>query len=69
MLSKEKILKIDPSLASLSEEDFERLKQDMYGIAQLGFDMWWARKGGSKSPTGSLTNSANSGIVNTCNQK
>lgn len=52
MLSVEDILKLDPELASLSPTELQELRDAYYQIAQLGFETYWAKKGGSKYPVG-----------------
>lgn len=66
MLSIKQMIKIDPTLASLSEAELEQLRADMYENVQLAYDVWWTRKGGSKNPVGSFTNPPLSGIVEVC---
>ena len=66
MLTTQQMLKIDPELATLSEAELEQLRADMYGMAQLGFDIWWTRKSGSKSPVGSFPKPPIGGIVDVC---
>ena len=52
MLSTEQMLKIDPELASLTEEELFELRDTLYGFAQLAFEVFYARKHGSKCPVG-----------------
>jgi len=66
MLTTQQMLKIDPKLADFSEAELEQLRQDMYGIVQVSFDIWWARNGGSKSPVGSFPDPSIGGIVDVC---
>jgi hypothetical protein len=54
MLSLEQMLKIDPSLADLSEEELRELQASLYETAQLAFDVYWRKKCGSKNPAGLL---------------
>ncbi|MBY0473238.1 hypothetical protein K2Q00_03085 [Patescibacteria group bacterium] len=58
MLSIEQMLKIDPSLSELSEAELEELRASLYETAQIGFDYWREKKGGSKNPIRSLTSEA-----------
>lgn len=58
MLSPDRIKKIDPNLADLSEQDLEKVTKALYDMAQLAFEVWWAEKNGSNNPTGVLTNPA-----------
>lgn len=43
---------IDPELKKMSDGDLELLRNELYGFAQLAFEAYWARKYGSKNPTG-----------------
>jgi len=52
MLSLEKLRKIDPELANLSDEELTAFRADLYETTQLAFDAWWAERG-SKNPIGS----------------
>ena len=63
MLTLEQMLRIDPELASLTEEELEELRSALYETAQLGFDIYWSEKSGSKNPTGSLTDEDNSSKI------
>jgi hypothetical protein len=58
MLTTEQMLRIDPELSSLTEDELEELRDALYETAQLGFDIYWSRKHGSKNPTGLLTSEA-----------
>ncbi len=55
MLSVEQIKKIDPSLADMSESELEKLREALYEVGQLAFDVWWHRKCGSKNPVRAFT--------------
>lgn len=48
------LLKIDPSLSDLPEEELEELIATLYETAQLAFDVYWSKKHGSKNPVGSF---------------
>lgn len=63
MLSIDKMLEIDPELSSMSREELEELRTAMYEVAQLGFDIYWTKKHGSKYPVGLLTDQDESGRV------
>lgn len=54
MLTLEQIRKIDPSLGHLSDGDLEQVRLALYDAAQLAFDVYQAKKGGSKSPVRSF---------------
>lgn len=54
---------IDPHLNDLSDEEVERVRADLYDLAQLAFDVWWERKQGSKNPVGSFASSDYHGSV------
>lgn len=43
-LSLSQLRKIDPSLAHLSDERLEAVKAELYGIAQLAFEVFCAEK-------------------------
>jgi hypothetical protein len=47
MLSKEQMLKIDPELASLNDEELVELRDTLYGFAQLAFEVYAIKKHGS----------------------
>ena len=49
------MLRIEPELANLTQEELEELRSALYETARLGFDVYRSRKHGSKYPTGSLT--------------
>lgn len=55
MLSKEQLLRIDPSLSTLSEDELQRFRDSMYVMAEIAFDVWYANKKSSKNPVRSLT--------------
>ncbi|HXF29742.1 MAG TPA: hypothetical protein VN457_07820 [Chlamydiales bacterium] len=55
MLSIQQMLKIDPELVTLSEGELEEVRTAFYDAAQLAFDVYWAKKHGSKNPRGLLT--------------
>lgn len=55
MLTPEKIKKLTPELADMSEEEILEIRQALYDMAQLAFDVRRYRKGGSKNPIGSFT--------------
>lgn len=63
MLSTKQMIKIDPSLAELSEEELEKLRADTYGIVELAFEVWLHQKNGSKNPVGSFTSHVEDGTV------
>jgi len=69
MLTLEKIRKIDPSLASLSDAEVLEIRDQLYELGQLAFSIWWVKKNGSKDPIRSLDNPPISGIVKTCKKK
>jgi len=48
------MLKVDPILADMSEADLEELRAVLHDTAQLAFDVYWAKKYGSKYPVGIL---------------
>ena len=48
MLSKEQMLKIDPTLKRLSDEELLELRDSLYNFAQMAFEAFYARKSGSK---------------------
>jgi hypothetical protein len=53
MMSIEQMLKIDPQLASLNESELVELRDAMYQMAQLSFEVYMTQKhGGSKFPAG-----------------
>jgi len=52
MLSKEQMLKIDPTLSKLSDEELFELRDSLYTYAQLAFEAWYFKKHGSKCPVG-----------------
>ena len=54
MLSTDQLIKIDPSLADLDKAELEHLRTEMYEMAQLAFDVYQIKKGGSKNPVGLL---------------
>lgn len=55
MLTKEQMIKIDPELAKLSDEELFALRDSFYNLAQLAFDFSQeGKKGDSKSPTRSF---------------
>jgi hypothetical protein len=54
MLSIDQMLKIDPDLADLSDAELEELRGSLYESAQLAFEIYWAKKHGSKNPVGLL---------------
>ncbi|MBI2098844.1 hypothetical protein HYT45_00305 [Candidatus Uhrbacteria bacterium] len=45
---------IDPKLADLTDEELERVRADLYDLAQLAFDVWYDEKNGSKNPAGTF---------------
>lgn len=55
MLSIERMVKIDPSLAALSEQEVVEVRNSLYEAAQLAFEVYWTKKYGSKYPLGSFT--------------
>ncbi len=55
MLTREQLIKLDPNLAYLSEDDFNKLREALYQTAQLSFEVWWLQKSGSKNPIGLFT--------------
>ncbi len=54
VITVEQMKKIDPDLADMSEIELEELRDALYESAQLAFDVYWAKKNGSKNPVGSL---------------
>lgn len=54
MLSIDQMLKIDPSLSNLSDAELEEALRALYGVAQLAFEVYLAKKHGSKNPVGLL---------------
>lgn len=52
MLAPDKIRKIDPELANLSDIEIEELRAILYEFGQLAFEVWLHKKSGSKNPTG-----------------
>jgi|GEM_PF-2898629 len=52
MISVEEMLKIDPSLSDLSEADLIELRDNLYEVAQLGFEVYYSKKNVSKCPVG-----------------
>ena len=59
MLSLEKVRKIDPSLADLSDEKLKEVIQKLYDLGQLVFEQWLDDTFGSKRPPGLLANGQN----------
>ena len=55
MLTLEKLRKIDPNLAQMSDGDLEALRGALYETAQLAFDAYWEKEDDSKYPVGLLT--------------
>ncbi len=56
MISPEKLRKIDPEMAHLSDEEIINIRQSFYEFGQLIFEDWYDQKFGSKNPVGLLTN-------------
>ncbi len=44
------MLKIDPALAELTDEELFELRDTLYGFAQLAFEAFYIKKHGSKCP-------------------
>lgn len=54
MLSVEQMLKIDPGLSDLSEDELCELRTVLYDMANLAFEVKQEKKDGSKNPVGDL---------------
>lgn len=52
MLSLEKLREIDPSIAHLSDTELEEIRASLYDSAQLAWEVYVAKKYGSKYPVG-----------------
>lgn len=63
VLTIKQILKLDPELEALSEEELVELKDALYETADLAFDVWWLQRKGSKNPFGSLHGQVNVATV------
>ena len=50
MISLAKIRKIDPEVASLTDDELEKVRQSFYDFGQLIFEDWKEQKFGSKYP-------------------
>lgn len=57
MISLEKLRIIDPGLVNVSDEELSSVRDELYGMAQLAFENYWAEKGGSNNPVGLFPNS------------
>ena len=55
-ISLDRLRKIDPLTAMLTDKELEEIRQSFYDFGQLMFDDWHEQKFGSKNPIGSLTN-------------
>lgn len=44
------MVEVDPGLTGMSDEELEELRAALYETAQLGFDVYWWEKVGSKNP-------------------
>ena len=54
MISLQKIRQLEPRLAERSDSELEELRDGLYDVAQLAFEVWWTEKHGSKNPIGLL---------------
>ena len=57
MLTFEQMVKIDPSLSKLSQDELRQVRLALYDAAQLAFEVYWAKKHGSKCPVRSFSSS------------
>jgi hypothetical protein len=57
MLSIADLRKLDPELRHLSDDELEQIRLALYDAAQLAFDVYVAKKRGSKCPVRSLASS------------
>lgn len=64
MISTEQMLKIDPELAGLSQDELIELRAALYESAQLAFEVYWSKKNGSKNPVGSLSGDITRDTIN-----
>ena len=56
MIGLDKLRKIEPDIAQLTDSELEEIRQSFYDFGQLIFEDWLEQKFGSKYPIGSFTN-------------
>ena len=54
MLDLDKLRKIDPDVAHLTDDELIKIRQSFYDFGQLIFEDWQEQKFGSKYPIGSF---------------
>ncbi|MFZ3020299.1 MAG: hypothetical protein WA051_02150 [Minisyncoccia bacterium] len=67
MLSLKKLKEIDPiNTEHLIDVDLEAVRNNLYDLAQLMFDVWYEEKFGSKNPLGLLVNNGDNNKIGLC---
>ncbi len=64
MLTLEKLRKIDPTFADMSDEELEPIRAELYALGEISFDTWRQETGGFKNPLGLLTESSQKDSMN-----
>lgn len=66
MLNIEKLRKIDPDLAHLSDDEILEVRDSLYDLGQLMFDDWLENGDGSKYPVRFLQRLKESNNIEVC---